>query len=396
MMLIDGADNIRIRHNTSFNSGTALYAYGHAVTNFVLENNIVNYGNYGIMGDGASPGNGTLATWFPSAVVLGNVMPNNPQPWTFPAGNSYPPNWAAVGFVDLAGGNYRLASTSAYIAAGTGGSTPGADIDALEAAMVSSAAVVACTFTVTPLSHDSPAGGDTFNVGVTASAPSCSWTAASDQPWATASVAGGTGSGTLMLTVGANGTSTQRTATLTVAGSAVAITEDPPPTCTFTVTPASHDSPAGGDSFSVGVTASASACSWTASSDQPWATASAAGGTGSGTLRSRWAERNVDIANGKRDGGRPGLVITEAAAVARAGVRVHDLAVEHHGRRRGRDIHGETDRLGRVVRLERGSKVGWIALSPSRAPAARPCRSRSRRPRATARARARSRLAGRR
>ena len=46
-------------------------------------------------------------------------------------GNSYPANWAAIGFVDLAGGNYRLASTSAYITAGTGGSTPGADIDAL-------------------------------------------------------------------------------------------------------------------------------------------------------------------------------------------------------------------------------------------------------------------------
>ena len=51
MMLINGGDNIRVRHNTSFNSGTALYGYGHAVTNFVLENNIVNYGIYGIMGE---------------------------------------------------------------------------------------------------------------------------------------------------------------------------------------------------------------------------------------------------------------------------------------------------------------------------------------------------------
>ena len=317
MMLIDGGDNIRVRNNTSFNSGTALYGYGHAATNFVFENNIVNYGDYGIMGDNTGPGNSTLATWFPSAVVLGNVMPNNTQPWTFPAGNAYPANWAAVGFINLAGGNYRLASTSAYIVAGTGGSTPGADIDALEAAMVSSAAVVACTFTVTPLSHDSPAGGDTFNVGVTASAPSCSWTTASDQPWATASVAGGTGSGTLMLTVGANGTSTQRTATLTVAGSAVAITQDPPPACSFTVSPSSHDSPSGGDSFSVSVTASASACSWTASSNQPWATASAAGGTGSATLTlmvgangtSTSRTANVTVAG-------HAVAITEAAAVA--------------------------------------------------------------------------------
>ena len=183
--------------------------------------------------------------------------------------------------------------------------------------MVSSAAVVACTFTVTPLSHASPASGDSFSVGVTASAPSCSWTASSDQPWAIASAAGGAGSGTLTLTVGANGTSAPRNATVTVAGSAVAITEAAPVACTFSVTPLLHDSPAGGDSFSVSVTASAPSCGWTASSDQPWATASAPAGTGSSTLM---------IAVGPNGTSAPrtatmsvagqGLVITEAAPVA--------------------------------------------------------------------------------
>jgi predicted outer membrane repeat protein len=169
MLIIDGADNIRFFNNTSFNTGTAIYATGHAVTGFRLENNIFNYGDYGIMGDGASPGNGALTTWFPGAVVLGNVVPNNPQPWTFPVGNSYPANWTAVAFVDLAGGNYRLSALSPYRAAGTGGSTPGANIDTLEGALTALTAAPVCAFTVTPLSHSSPATGDSFSVSVTAS-----------------------------------------------------------------------------------------------------------------------------------------------------------------------------------------------------------------------------------
>ena len=51
MLLIDGGDNIRVVNNTSLNAGTAIYATGHAVTGFVLENNIFDYGDFGIMGD---------------------------------------------------------------------------------------------------------------------------------------------------------------------------------------------------------------------------------------------------------------------------------------------------------------------------------------------------------
>ena len=168
MLLIDGGDNIRLLNNTSFNAGTAIYATGHAATGLLLENNIFDYGDYGIMGDNASPGNGTLAAWFPGAVVLGNVMPENTQSWTFPTGNWYPATWGAVGFVDMAGGNYRLAGTSPYLVAGTGGSTPGANIDTLETMMGGGSVTNArqtCTYTVTPLSHSSPASGDSFSAG---------------------------------------------------------------------------------------------------------------------------------------------------------------------------------------------------------------------------------------
>jgi len=69
MLLIDGGDNIRLLNNTSFNAGTAIYATGHAATGLLLENNVFDYGDYGVMGDDASPGNGTLAAWFPGAVT---------------------------------------------------------------------------------------------------------------------------------------------------------------------------------------------------------------------------------------------------------------------------------------------------------------------------------------
>ena len=290
LLLIDGGDNIRVLNNTSFNTGTAVYVWGHIVTNFVLENNIVNYGSYGIMGGNSSAGDPTIATWFPGAVILGNVMAGNPQSWNFPAGNSYPADWAAVGFVDLAGGNYRLASTSPYIAAGTSGTTPGANIDAIAAAVGGAVSVSAqtapCTFTVTPSSHTSPAPGDTFAVTVAASAASCAWTAASNASWATPSVAGGTGSGTVSITVAPNSATAQRTSNVTVAGRGIALTQNAPAPalCTFALSQSSITASAAGTKTVVTLTASGSTCAWTAAANASWIGLSAGSGKGSGTV----------------------------------------------------------------------------------------------------------------
>jgi hypothetical protein len=301
LMLIDGGDNIRVVNNTSFNTGTAIYVYGHQVTNFLLQDTILNYGDYGIMGGNSSPGNPTLAMWFPGAVVLGNVMPNNPQPWTFPTGNSYPKDWAAVGFVDLAGGNYRLAPTSLHAAAGSAGSTPGADIDALEAALAGSPSKPVCTFTVTPISHASPADGDTFTVAVGASDAACAWTTTSDQPWATPSAAGGTGSATLTVGVSPNVTTAQRTATVTVAGLSVAITQAAASgtPCSFTLSPTTVTATAAGTAFFATLTASHSSCAWSAASNTAWISLSAVSGTGGADVAVTVAPTT---ANGTRNG----------------------------------------------------------------------------------------------
>lgn len=85
------------------------------------------------MGDSASPGNGTIAIYFPTGVFRDGIFAGS-NPATYPANNYYPPSMSAVGFVDLAGGNYRLSSTSPYRNRSTDGTDVGVDVDALNAA----------------------------------------------------------------------------------------------------------------------------------------------------------------------------------------------------------------------------------------------------------------------
>jgi hypothetical protein len=305
MMLIDGGDNIRLRNNTSpHNDGQFVYVVGHQVTGFVFEDNLVNYGNYGLMGDGTAPGNSTITRWLPAAVIVGNVIVGKPSSASYPAGNYYASSWDAVAMDST----YRLLQTSPYIAAATDGTAVGADIDAISAAMAGAQPEApqpeapACTFAITPLAHASPAGGDSFSVTVTPSASSCTWTASSNQGWASASATGGTGSGTLTITADANATTAARTATVTVAGSAVTITQAAlvaAPACTFTVTPGSVSVLAAATTFSATVTASHSSCGWSTRSNVLWLSVWSAGGSGTATFAVTVA---ANTANGTRSG----------------------------------------------------------------------------------------------
>lgn len=151
-----------------------------------------------------------------------------------------------------------------------------------------------CSFTVAPTAIPAPADGSSGEVGVTASATACQWTASSQAPWITIASGGGTGSGRVAYTVAPNTAAAPRSGTLTVAGATVTInqaaaaappTPTPPTPCTFSVSPTSAPFPADGAPGSVTVTASASTCAWTAAPGAPWITITgAAGGTGSGQL----------------------------------------------------------------------------------------------------------------
>ena len=80
------------------------------------------------------------------------------------------------------------------------------------------AAPAPCTFSISPASQNVVASGGSGSVAVTASAPTCSWTAASNAGWVTiASGASGTGSGTVGLSYAANAGDV-RSGTVTIAG----------------------------------------------------------------------------------------------------------------------------------------------------------------------------------
>lgn len=79
-------------------------------------------------------GNATIAVYFPHSQFLGSIFIGS-DPSRYPPSNLYPPTVDAVEFVDFAGGDYRLASTSIYTGGGTDGTDPGYDAAALANAL---------------------------------------------------------------------------------------------------------------------------------------------------------------------------------------------------------------------------------------------------------------------
>jgi hypothetical protein len=136
MQVLDGANDIIVDHNTAFPTYTIVEVDGTPSGGFVFENNLMSYGLYGIKGSGNVSGSDTLDAYLPGAIVTNNVLVGQPdQAALYPSGNFFPGSFDQVGFVDFAGGNYRLSASSPYTAGGTDGADLGADIDGILAAM---------------------------------------------------------------------------------------------------------------------------------------------------------------------------------------------------------------------------------------------------------------------
>lgn len=136
--LSTGISDLVIEHVTGF-SDTAIAHTGddpvQAHTGFILRNNIFQKKAYGFAGNGTSEGSSTLNTFYMSPVATKNALiGSNAADWSSYPGNFFPATENDVGFVDFAGGNYRLAASSPYKNAGTDGKDLGADIDAIAAA----------------------------------------------------------------------------------------------------------------------------------------------------------------------------------------------------------------------------------------------------------------------
>ena len=129
-----GIPDLVIDHNTAFHTGSTASIDAPPSPRFVFSNNIVANNTYGFKGSDSSTGIPTLQTFFPGYWFKRNAIVGG-KASLYPADNFFPATYDAVGFVDRAAGNYRLAPSSLYKGAGEGGTDVGADIDALTAAV---------------------------------------------------------------------------------------------------------------------------------------------------------------------------------------------------------------------------------------------------------------------
>ena len=129
---------LKIAHNTALFAGNATVAAGDTsavADSFIFRDDLVEHGAYGVFGSGQGEGTTALAFYFPGYAfdhVVGIGFPAAAYPGG--SGNAYPAMDLDVGFVDFAGGNYRIAPTSSLKGQASDGSDPGADIDRISAA----------------------------------------------------------------------------------------------------------------------------------------------------------------------------------------------------------------------------------------------------------------------
>lgn len=125
--VINGARDVTIDHNTSFQTETVLFGGDTTPnTNFVFTNNVAPHNQYGIIGSSTAVGNGSIEHYFPGGVFKGNVMPGG-QADVYPGGNFFPASMGQVGFLGVRGSTYQLAPSSPFKGRGTDGKDPGVD-----------------------------------------------------------------------------------------------------------------------------------------------------------------------------------------------------------------------------------------------------------------------------
>lgn len=160
LTVIARTEDVTVEHNTAIQTGHIVIADYEPNVRFTYRDNIARHNEYGIFGSGLSPGNPTIAYYFPDSIITSNLIAKEVNsPWNtdliYPSGNYFPENLNGVGFVDLAAANYRLASWSPYKGIGTNGTDPGCDVDALNAALNGSGSPLP-TPTPTPVPSPSP------------------------------------------------------------------------------------------------------------------------------------------------------------------------------------------------------------------------------------------------
>ena len=128
-----------------------------------------------------------------------------------------------------------------------------------------------CSISLTPESHNAPAGGGASSFDVNTAA-GCGWTSSGVPAWITGIPASGTGTTTINFTVAANPDPAPRSANITIGGQTFTVTQDAAAAaCSYSLNPTSHNPTAAGGSSSVDVNTTAG-CNWTSSGVPAWIT----------------------------------------------------------------------------------------------------------------------------
>jgi hypothetical protein len=141
VQVVNGPVDVTIRHNTAMTvpGGTLGFSENKvAASQFDFSDNIMSRGQYGFIGSGTGEGVPTLNAFYTGYAFAKNAIIGGGN-GSYPAGNMFPANMKAVGFVNSSSGNYRLSATSPYKGAASDGTDLGANIDAIEAAIAGTA-----------------------------------------------------------------------------------------------------------------------------------------------------------------------------------------------------------------------------------------------------------------
>lgn len=97
----------------------------------IFSNNIIPRMNAGYKADSIAEGTASLNHSYPVYTFLNNCLIGNPTLANYPATTTKVANVATIAFENAASADYRLSASSPLLGTGSGGSDPGADIDAI-------------------------------------------------------------------------------------------------------------------------------------------------------------------------------------------------------------------------------------------------------------------------
>jgi hypothetical protein len=147
--------DVKIDHVTALPKSTSMLignvpSVNGQMKNLVVTNNILGAGTSPVWSTGtAGTANcavhnsplTTLNACFSTYSFAGNVIVSAPSrypPSTWPAENHFASSASMIGFVNYSTGNYLLQTASPYLSVGTNGKNPGADVNAINAALAGS------------------------------------------------------------------------------------------------------------------------------------------------------------------------------------------------------------------------------------------------------------------